>query len=145
MTLHRLLTSDDRSWALFPQVLRRCAAFIETYQSETHAAVLDANLRAKFVTGDQALGVWVALVDDTIVAHMVAFIEETPFGRRAFVVQLEADVAMVPEFHREGMAAVEEWARTCGANRIEMWTTLPERFFSRLGFEPFRTIMRRTL
>lgn len=145
IAIHRLNQSDDFSWQIMPQIIRRVGDFCLKYDTETLPHEAQNLIRAWFILGDQRLGLWSIVDDDIVLAH--CWITPEPVGldhwRYMLIRQAEVDGEVdLRDEARQVYNEVKAWCRSLGLSKIIALTHRePTGLMRRWGFSPYKTLM----
>jgi hypothetical protein len=135
-------------WNYFGQVLARAESFCLEYDSDADPAILSEILTTHFAQGSSNMLFLASVIDDVVVAHLIASIDTWCGAKYATILQYEANRGEMPYVDkREGMRILESWAIRQGADlqilaRNPQMANLFRRYW---GFSPVRILMRKRI
>jgi hypothetical protein len=139
-------------WAYMPQVLQRVTSFLDRYDTDTPKHELWEQVSRMFAAGDRRLGLWIiADPNFNVVAHMLAQPEPVDKfdGPWSYVLirQTEVDPRIdVRAESREVFAAVQQWTKSLGVNRMLMLTHRDSAAMARRwGWSEYKTLMEKDI
>jgi hypothetical protein len=133
-------------WHLMPHFLDRAEEFCTKYDSDADPAKLSDIIIQHFSSRSDTMLMMVSVVDNQVVAHLLASIDTWCGAKYATILQYEADKGKMPyEDKQVGNMVLTKWADFHKADiQLLARSDKVARVFKRLwGFTPVRTLMRR--
>lgn len=142
----QIVSRNYTEWRHFGEVLERITSFCNTYESDAQPQMLEDIIVAHYVNRDDKMLLLACIVDDVVVAHLLATLDVWCGARYATIVQYEADKGKMSSTDRaEGYKMLEAWAQSHSAD-LQILARNPKmaKLFARYhGFSPLRVLMRK--
>lgn len=144
--IHILDRNIKSHWTYFAEVVDRVTKFCDTYDSDADSKILANIMIGHFAQSSDSMLILASVVNDEVVAHLLAAIDTWCGSKFATILQYEAEKGKMPlADKKEGYRILEAWAKTHQAG-IQILARNPQvaRLFSRYwGFKPERILMRK--
>jgi hypothetical protein len=141
----RLNREDSESWHWVPFTLERIEKFCHLMDTESEPSDVSNLVRTLFVVGDPRLGLWIAVEDDQVVAHLLATPEPWGENRWKYCLIRQAWIDKGVNTMVESDKVFQEvkvWAKSMGLSRLVMLTHRDEAaFMRRWGFRLYKSLM----
>ena len=149
MKVLRISRDDAESWKWVPYTLERIEKFCHLMDTESEPSDVSNLVRALFTVNDPRLGLWIAVEDDQVVAHLLATPE--PWGenrwRYCLIRQAWIDKGITTMVESgKVFQEVKVWAKSLGLSRLVMLTHRgQETFMRRWKFQPYKVLMQMSI
>lgn len=146
--IHLLDRNVKEHWTYFAELVERVENFCVRYDSDADPKILSNILITHFTQYNDNMLLLVSIVDNKVVAHLVAGIDTWCGAKYGTIIQYEANRGEMPlEDKQQGYWYLENWATKHQA-QLQILARNPQmaKLFNRYwGFKPERILMRKRI